>query len=362
MGPIGGLIAGYAILVDFLLATPAIAFALGSYIHFLYAGIPILTASIACYAIFTTINLLGIKESANFSLFVTVIAILGLLIFISVTAPQFKTANFLNNNMPNGWSGVFAALPFAVWLYSGIEGVAMVAEEVKDPKKSIPIAYIMGILTLTALAVGVMVTAGGITDWQKMTKMDYPLPQAFAIAVGKENGITKLFAGIGLFGLIASFHGNILSYSRQMFALARSGYLPTFLSKLHPRFLTPHWALIVGALIGVLAVCSGTTDQLIILSALGVVSVYIISMISLYLLRINEPTLYRPFKSPFYPVFPLIALSLSLLCLFAFCWFNPLISALYFSMLGVIIIIFISLGKHKQNLTAQSDITIIKNP
>src|ERR1700712_2214648 len=71
IGPIGGLIAGYATLVDFLLATPAIASALGAYVHFLYPGIPVLYSAVFFNVVFIVINILGVKESATFSLIIT---------------------------------------------------------------------------------------------------------------------------------------------------------------------------------------------------------------------------------------------------------------------------------------------------
>jgi len=350
LGPIGGLIAGYATLIEFLFATPAIAFALGGYLHFLDSSFDVLYTAIACYVIFTLINLLGIKESAVFTLIITLLAIAELLVFLGITAPHFKVSNFMQDSMPFGWGGVFAALPFAVWFYLAIEGVAMVAEEVKEPKKSIPIGYIAGIITLTFLALGVMITTGGITDWKKLSAIDYPLPESIGIILGKENGITKLFAGIGLFGLIASFHGIILGYSRQIFALARGGFLPSFLSKVHPRFQTPHWSLIAGGVVGIIAVCSGTTDKLIILSVLGAVFMYIISMVSLFILRKKEPMLHRPFVSPFYPYFPAIALVLSAVCLIAIIWFNLVLSILFLACMAVVVILFIASGKHKKML------------
>jgi ethanolamine permease len=351
LGPFGGLIAGYATLIEFLFATPAIAFALGSYLHFLYPAINVLYTAIACYVIFTFINLLGIEESAMFTLIVTLLAVAELLLFMGITVPHFKMANFMHNNMPFGWKGVFAALPFAVWFYLAIEGVAMVAEEVKEPKRSIPIGYITGILTLTLLALGVMLVTGGITDWQILSTIDYPLPESIGIVLGKQNGMTKLFAGIGLFGLIASFHGIILGYSRQIFALARSGFLPSFLSAIHPRFQTPHWSLIAGGFVGIVAVCSGTTDKLIILSALGAVVMYVVSMVSLFILRKKEPLLHRPFKAPFYPWFPLVALILSGICLMAIIYYNLLLSVLFFITLIIILIVFVALGKHKKLAT-----------
>ncbi|QNA43060.1 ethanolamine permease [Lacibacter sediminis] len=351
LGPIGGLIAGYASLIEFLFATPAIAYALGSYIHFLYPSMNVMYTAIGCYVVFTAINMLGIKESALFTLLVTLLAVIELLVFMGIVAPHFQLKNFMQDSLPFGWKGVFAALPFAIWLYLAIEGVAMVAEETKDPKRTIPKGYISGIVTLVLLALGVMILTGGITDWKNLTNIDYPLPEAVGIALGRDSELTKLFAGIGLFGLIASFHSIILTYSRQLFSLAREEYLPKGLAKLNPRFQTPHRALIVGGIIGIIAIVSGKTNELIIFSVLGAIVMYIISMVSLFVLRKKEPLLERPFKAPLYPYFPVIALLLATICLVAIVYYNPLLSIIFFASLALLLILFVTLGKHKQ-LTA----------
>jgi ethanolamine permease len=347
MGPVWGLIAGYATAVEFLLATPAIAFALGNYLHFLHPSLPVLGCGIVFYIALTGINLLGIKESALFSLIITLLAVVELLIYMGIVAPSFKVSNFMHDAMPAGWYGVFAALPFAMWLYVCIEGIAMVAEEVKDPAKNIPKGYISGILTLMLLAIGVMVLTGGITDWQQLSAIDYPLPEAIGIVLGKQNGITKIFAGIGLFGLIASFNGIIISYSRQLFALARGGYLPSFLAIVGPKRQVPYMALIAGGILGVIALYLGKTDQLVILSVLGAVVMYILSMISLFILRKKEPALERPFRAPLYPWFPGIALALSILSLVAIIYYNPLLSILFFGGMGIALLVFVGLGRHR---------------
>lgn len=356
MGPFGGLIAGYATLIDFLLASPAIAISLGSYLHFLYPAIPIMQSAMLFNAAFVVLNISGVKESATFSVFITILAVAELLLYMGVVSPHFKMDNYLSNPMPFGWSGVFAALPFAVWFYLAIEGVAMVAEEVKDPKKDIPKGYISALATLVALALGVMVLTGGITDWHKLSKLDYPLPEAVGIVLGKASGLTKIFASIGLFGLIASLHGTILASSRQVFAMARSGYLPTGLANLNHRFKTPHWSLIAAGLVSFLAIYIGTTTkdgtgQIIILSVLGAVVMYMLCMISLFILRKNEPKLERPFVAPFYPIFPAIALIISIVCLFAIIYFNTQVTAMFFGGLLIIVLIFVLMGKHKEALT-----------
>lgn len=363
MGPFGGLIAGYATLIDFLLATPAIAFALGSYLHFLYPAVPVLASALFFNVVFIFINILGVKESATFSVFITILAVAELLLFMGVIGPHFKLANYVANPMPFGWTGIFAALPYAVWFYLAIEGVAMVAEEVKDPEQNIPKGYISGLATLTFLALGVMILTGGITDWRKLANLDYPLPEAIAIVLGKGNGLTKIFASIGLFGLIASFHGTILASSRQVFAMARSGYLPQGLASINKRFKTPHWSVIAGGFISFAALFTGTTSQVIILSVLGAVMMYMMSMISLFLLRKKEPGLNRSFKAPFYPVFPATALLISAICLVAIIYYNLTVSYIFFAGLGLAVLIFILTGKHKiaikdDVLLDQSAITI----
>jgi len=341
LGPMWGLAAGYATLIEFLLAPPAIAFALGSYVNFLYPNIPVLTSAIGSYVIFTIINFLGVKESATFTLFITILAVGELLLFMGIVVPHFEAENYLRDAFPLDWGGIFAAIPFAIWFYLAIEGVAMVAEEVENPRKNIPKGYLSGIATLVLLAIGVMVFTGGATDWRTLSNIDYPLPETIGIVLGKGNPLTKVFASIGLFGLIASFHSIMFGYSREIFAMAREGYLPKVLSRLHPRFRTPHWALLAGGGVGLISLLSGTTGQVITLSAIGAVAMYIISMISLFVLRKKEPEADRPFVTPYYPWFPGIALGLSVFSFFAIAWFNPMETGIF------IVLLVLSLAGYK---------------
>lgn len=351
----GGFIAGYATLVEFLITPPAIAFALGSYTNFLYPSLSVLQVAFACYVIFIGINLLGIKESATFSLFVTILAVAELLVYIGIVAPHFSMETYVKHPMPFGWQGVFAALPFAIWFYLAIEGVAMVAEEVENPKKTISKGYIYGILTLVLLALAVMIFTGGVVHWSGLSDIDYPLPAVLGHILGRDSGLTHIFASLGLFGLIASFHGTIIGYSRQIFALARSGYLPPFLGNVNARYQTPHWALLAGGLIGCIALSIGNTNQVIILAALGAVVMYMISMVALLVLRKKEPNLERPFEVPFYPFFPIISLVLSSICLVAIVYYHFDLSLWFFAGFVVLAVGFMAFGKHKSEPQKISD-------
>lgn len=336
-GPKMGFVAGFGTLIDFVMGPPAIAFALGSYAHFLSPQLPVMGVAIGAYVVFIGINLFGIKESANFSLVITLLSVVELLVFMALVFPFYKTENLVAHNQPITSGGVFEALPFAIWFYIAIEGVAMVAEEVRDPERTIPRGYILSIFTLVVLAVGTMVLSGGATDWRLLSNIDYPLPETLSISLGRNNAWTKIFASLGLFGLIASFHCNTIGYSRQIYALAREGYLPAFLANLNQRFRTPHWALGAGGLLGLVALLAGKTDEIIILSVLGAMVMYMTSLLSLFRLRTQEPLLKRPFRTPFYPWFPLIALGLSVLCTGAIVFYNQTLSFVFFaSMLGAL--------------------------
>ncbi|MFM7014736.1 MAG: ethanolamine permease [Bacteroidota bacterium] len=343
---------GYATVVEFVLATPAIAIALGSYIHFLHPMFDTTIVALTAYFIFTYINLIGIKESATFTLLVTLLAIIELLIYIGITSShhQFKNVELIYSTSYTGFKEIFSAIPFAIWLYLAIEGVAMVSEEVKEPKKSLPIGYLTGIVTLCVLAIGVMYFTCAAVPWNQLTTIDYPLPETIGILLGKGNRLTALIAGVGIFGLIASFNSIITSYSRQLFALARAGILPNQLAHIHSRYKTPDLALKIGLFIGVISILSGKTSELIILSAMGATSMYIISLLALFALRKKQPTLQRPYSVPYYPIIPLIALLLGIVCLIAMFYFNVLLGCLFFAGGLVIMIIYEINSKRKTNV------------
>ncbi|WP_455816926.1 ethanolamine permease [Pseudomonas cerasi] len=347
-GETGGLIAGMATLIEFVFAPPAIAMAIGAYLNVQYPELNPKYAAVGAYIVFMTLNILGVKLAAMFELVVTVLAVLELLVFMGVVAPGFSLANFAANGWAGGehfgmpaLSGIFAAIPFAIWFFLAIEGAAMAAEEAKDPKRTIPRAYIAGILTLVVLAIGVMLMAGGAGDWRVLSNINDPLPQAMKMIVGEHSNWMHMLVWIGLFGLIASFHGIILGYSRQFFALSRAGYLPMGLAKLS-RFQTPHRAIIAGGVIGIAAIFSDSwinlqgmslTAAMITMAVFGAIVMYIMSMLSLFRLRRTAPELDRTFRAPGYPLVPGIALVLALVCLIAMLWFNALIGGVFVALM-----------------------------
>jgi ethanolamine permease len=346
-----GFIAGMAQNIEFIFAPPAIAFAIGAYFNLFFPQIPILTIAIFSYILFTGLNIYGVKAAASFELVITVLAVGELLLFAGVTFPHLEIKNLQHNAFPHGWQGVFASIPFAIWFFLGIEGVANVAEETIHPQRTILFGFGSAILTLVVLCIFTFASSVGVAGWEAVvykadgTTSDSPLPLALAHIVGSNHLLYHLLITVGLFGLVASFHGLILAAGRSSLEFGRVKYAPAFLGKIHPRFKTPSNALLVNMAIGIVALLSGKTSEIITISVFGALTLYMVSMVAFLRLRKNEPQLERPFKVPMYPVFPIVALVLSTLSFIAMGIYNFKLLMIYLLMMAVCFVLFKLLKK-----------------
>ena len=346
LGKDWGFIAGMAQSIEFIFAPPAIAFAIGAYFNLFFPQLPILSIAISSYIIFTALNIYGVKAAAIFELFITILAVGELLLFSGITIPHLDIKNLQHNAFPNGWSGVFAAIPFAIWFFLAIEGVANVAEEAVNPQRTMLLGFGSAIFTLVILCILTFISSVGVAGWEAIvyksdgTASDSPLPLALSHIVGNNNLLYHLLIAIGIFGLIASFHGIILAAGRATFEFGRVGFAPAFLKKIHPRFQTPSNALLLNMVIGIIALLTGKTSEIITISVFGALTLYIVSMIALLRLRKKEPGLKRPFKVPMYPVFPIVALIIAVVSFIAMVIYNRELAAIYFLILGISYIAF----------------------
>ncbi|XDD50813.1 ethanolamine permease [Leptospira sp. WS92.C1] len=347
LGPIGGLIAGFFTLVEFVLAPPAIASALGGYFHFLIPSIGEGVASNGFFILLLGINLLGIKQTARFELFVTLTAVFGLIFYLVLIFPHFDAGRITAFSTFSFWN-LFPALPYAIWFFLAVEGVAMAAEEVKNPEKNIPKGYLSGIGTLVLLAFGVLFGTAGVVSTGEISKLDYPLSFTLGILYGPSSWITRIFTGIGLFGLVASLLGIILGYSRQIYALAKEGFLPKSLAHLNPKTKSPNFAIITGGVIGLIALQFGNTGELITLSAFGACGMYCISMISFFILRIKNPNQQKPYHVPLYPLLPIVAILLGFLCFIILAIYNSFL--FYLLDFGFFVTFFLYWGRQGFNI------------
>jgi ethanolamine permease len=341
LGQAAGFLGGIAQVIEFVFAPPAIAMAIG---YYLMAWLPSdMTRSVderhfaaVAYVAFTALNIWGVRQAALFELVVTILAVGELLLFAGVAAPHFELKNFTANAWPFGWQGMFAALPFAIWFYLAIEGVANAAEEARNPQRDVALGFGSALATLVILAAVVLVTAVGVGGWERIVylpddlsvgvdgaivvaegarQQNTPLPLALGQIVAPSHPLYSLLVGIGLLGLVASFNGIVLVAGRAIFEMGRVGFLPRVLGHVNRKTRTPVVALVANMIVGLLSIWFLDTAGLITLSALGAVTLYVVAMLAMIALRRNEPDLPRPYRAPGGLALPVLALVLAALSL-----------------------------------------------
>lgn len=326
-GPFGGFLTGTAILLEYAVAPAAIATFIGAYLDSLI-GISGWTVSLAFYVVFIGIHIYGVGEALKLMFVVTVLAVIGLLIFIVAMVPHFAVENLFDipveggigasKFLPFGIIGIWAAIPYGMWFFLAVEGLPLAAEETADPAKNMPKGMITAILILLLLAMMVLIVGPGGGGAANLAGAGDPLIAAMRsdTAYGGPTLTGKIINIVGLFGLIASFFSIIFGYSRQVFALSRAGYLPRVLSLTSKR-KTPFLALIIPGSLGFLLSLFIKGDLLILIAVFGAALSYILMMSAHIKLRISEPDMDRPYRTPGGMLTSGVALFLAIIALIA---------------------------------------------
>jgi ethanolamine permease len=314
-GPFGGFVCGVSDTIEYVLTPAAVVVGIGGYLHGLMPGVPAYAWWLLAYGLFVGINLWGVELSLKVLFVITVLALLVLFVFFAgaLTTGAFHADLLFNipadqgqpEWLPKGWFGVFSALPFAIWFYLAIEQVPLAAEEAHDVVNDVPRALTWGILTLLVLSVFVLVLNPGVGGGAAaLAKSEAPLEDGFKAVLG-EGTWTRVLTILALSGLLATLQSTIYAYGRALFSLSRAGYFPRWISVTSRRH-TPHVALILGGLVGLL--CTALIEQvgkdrfigadLVNMAVFGAVISYALVMCSYIKLRWSRPDLPRPYKSP----------------------------------------------------------------
>lgn len=354
MGPWGGYLCGIGVLLEYIFAPAVIANGIAGYITFMFPTVPKAAIVIGVYILFVLLNSLGAKTTLTFELGITTVAVIGLLIFAGGAFPHFDVSKLFeiapkdgtSAFLPMGLLGIWAAIPYAIWLFLAVEGLPLASEETNDPVKDMPKGIISSILTLLVTAAIVLVLGAGTGGAKMMGEVDSPLPSALGAVYGETSWLPQALSLIGLAGLIASFNSIIYAYGRMMFALSRAGYLPKFLSITSRRFHTPYVATIAGAIIGAITAVFQTGDVIIQVSVFGANISYIMMMLAAIVLRMREPNLPRPYKTPGYPVTTYAALILACIALVAGLFYMPEVVIVAAIIYAIFVLYFALYSRH----------------
>jgi ethanolamine permease len=310
MGPWAGYITGLAENMEYILTPAVIVVGIGGYLGAVF-GTPGSWAPLwwlVCYGLFVALNIWGVEMTFLVSVVVTLIALAVLAVFWIGAAPHLDLARWATPYFPPGvswWKASVVQLPFALWLYLGIEQLPLAAEESHDPKTDMPRGILWGLLTLVVCSfLTVVLSAGMAPGAAVVAKSNEPLFLGFQTIFGV--GIkARVLALAACAGLIASFHTIIFAYGRQIYSLSRAGYFPTWLSVTHGRRQTPHRALLAGSALGFAAALAihltpqgGAVGPVLLnMAVFGAVIAYILQMASFIALRVRFPKMERPYRS-----------------------------------------------------------------
>jgi ethanolamine permease len=341
MGPWGGFLTGLAENMEYVITPAVVVGAMGLLMQALVVDMFDVTGDpwwnsepfwwAVFYVIFVGVNVIGIEATMRFTVVITVLALGVLAIFYvsALVSGDFDTSLWFN--IPENWdgettsalladgggpflpfgiSGIFKALPFAIWFYLAIEEIPLAAEESMDPARDVPKGTIWGMHTLVITGALILLLNSGVGGGAGAIGISgTPLFDGF-IGIFGEGFAAELLALFGLIGLIASFFTIIYAYGRNTYSLSRAGYFPKFLSVTHGERNTPHVALIAGAVAGYavallvwyLSRQGGTAAAqvvaaLLYMAVFGAVISYAMQCLSFILLRRKLPNINRPYRS-----------------------------------------------------------------
>lgn len=279
-------------------------------------GVPIIfnILSAGIVALITIILVIGIGESARANTVMVLIKLVILGIFVIIGWRHVKPGNW-TPFAPNGWAGIQAGAAVVFFAYIGFDAVSTVAEEVRNPKRDLPIGIIGSLIVCTVIYIGVAAVFTGIIPYHALvktlaTQQAEPLTLALQYAHIEKWG--NLFIGIIAFGSVVAHTAVLLVFQlgqpRIFFSMARDGLLPKKFAEVHPRFKTPHvTTILTGIAVGVTSMFT-SIDEMVDLTNIGTLFAFVLVCVGVLILRRREPQRPRAFKTPFVPTVPILGI------------------------------------------------------
>jgi APA family basic amino acid/polyamine antiporter len=294
------------------LATLAVAFSTKYLPYFVkLSGLQGKVVAAVLILILAMVNYMGVKKGAlvmNFLTSLKFIALIGVCLVIFIFA-KGSTGNFLSSSSgappTGGVLGSFGvALVAAIWAYKGWETSTYSAGEIKNPQKKLPLGLFIGTASVVFLYILANLAYLYVFPASQMALSDRIAADAMQGAVGPVGA--SIIALIILTSITGTCNGHLMTSPRAFYAMAKDGLFFKSVAKIHPKYLTPHVAILVLAVWGIILSTSGTFEQLFTYVIFGYWIFMGLTVAGVIILRKKRPDLPRPYKTWGYPVTPIL--------------------------------------------------------
>ncbi len=248
--------------------------------------------------LFVAVNIIGIDIAGRIQTFL-VLAIFAVLLYYSgLGFPEIEIKHF-EPFAPHGINAIFATAGFVFVCYGGLLKVASIAEEVRQPGRTVPLGMILALLAVAVLYLMVISVTVGVLQANNLANSMTPISDAAYVFLGSAGKIIVSIAAV--FAFITAANSGVMAASRYPFALSRDEMLPSMFKRVNRKFNTPHISIVITGLL-IIALLFLNLDVLVKTASSVLILTYIFSCLSLIILRESKIQNYQPqFRSPLYP-------------------------------------------------------------
>ncbi|MDP8234587.1 MAG: amino acid permease [Candidatus Saelkia tenebricola] len=255
--------------------------------------------------IFMVINLIGIKEAGRIQI-ILVFGLLAILLFYIVRGVSEVNIQHFEPFAQHGLGAIFSAAGFVFIAYGGLLKVASIAEEVKNPARTVPLGMIFSLLSVSVFYSLVIFVTTGVLNPSEFSNSLTPISDGAAAFMGTGGRIALSIAAILAF--VSTANAGLMAASRYPLSLSRDGLLPEVLSRINSQFKTPHIAILITGFLMIIALFL-KLDVLIKVASTVLILTYIFSCLAVIILRESHLQNYQPrFRSPLYPWIQIIGI------------------------------------------------------
>lgn len=287
ISPFAGFITGWLWLFANIVAGATVSLGLASYVTSLLPTLPIIPIAISSILILVVLNIVGIKQSSIFNAVLVILKLSALALFIVI---GFSHLNFslYEPFSPNGIKGVLSSAALIFFAYTGFGRPTTAAEEIKDPKHTIPRSIVLALVLSSIVYILVGIVSTGLIPYQKVANSGSPITDA--IEYGIKIYWLKIFVSFAaIIATVSVLLTTIIGVSRVSFAMARDNLLPKVFSKMHKKFSTPYLAILITGIVMAILPLFGNLKQIANVTNFGALLVYAIVNLTAMILIIKDP-------------------------------------------------------------------------